>query len=247
MQWLLNKKIDISVLRSVEVVTESDHLQQRRTSALIEAANLAVEGSACGTFANETEKDEFSHDTTGNSTPNHYTAHSISNIRLGSTDTKVCRFIERCIECGGRKCTVKYTHYHCTLCPSCKYFPSLHHITRRIQQTHVNPAKTFEYDGSLVLPCKQEHYTGSIGYPVYVQKIIHDSTSTSIDCGDLNCKLELQLASRAKMKGHECRHSLHVNNASYPTQITLLKSRSLELEQENHIIVLKNETITKCI
>ena len=407
LQWLLNKKIDISVLRCAEVAHESENLQQGRASVPIEAANLAVEGSDCDNFPNETEKEELSHDNTGNSTPSHYTAHNISNIRLGSTDTNFCRFIETCTEFGGRKCTVNYTHYHCTLCPPCKHFPSLHRITRHIQQTHVNPAKTFEYDGYLILPCKQEHFShlyrgcrshyhcpvcnktvlrksfflnhmrnhtlrmkavkslskastnsqpnrneylseieatyetminhvvkepepeaenshyieevtdfnqgydnihltsqhtikrtpnppslcnlcgksmlrknlkrhwasahnyvdtkavccdqerglymvrknekGGIGYPVHVQKIIHDSTSTSIDCGDLNCKLELQLASRAKMKGHECRHLLQVNNASYPEQITLLESRILELGQENHFKVLKNETITKCI
>ena len=49
---------------------------------------------------------------------------------------------------------------------------------------------------------------GGIGYTVHVQEVIKYSKSTSIDCGDLKCTLEMQLASRAKLMDRECRHLL---------------------------------------
>ena len=78
-------------------------------------------------------------------------------------------------------------------------------------------------------------------------KRIHCSISISVDCGDLKCKIEMQLASRAEMTGRECRHLLQVNNASYPDRIILVDSKICELGEENRLKLLKDETITKCI
>ena len=65
----------------------------------------------------------------------------------------------------------------------------------------------------------RKNQKGGIGYPVHVQKILHSSKSTSVDCCDPKCKLEMQLAGRAKMTGRECRHLLQINNASYPDRL----------------------------
>ena len=401
LQWLLDQKIDISMLQCAQVVNESDNLQQRKANAPTAAASQAsTNRRACDNYENLTKKEEFPHENfDDNCTPCDQSAHIIFNILLGSSGTSIDKFIEACTSSGDRKCNVNSKHYHCTLCPPCKHFPSLYRINRHIQQTHVNPSKTFEYDGYVILPCKQEHSNhsysgysnpyhcsvcnktvlrksfflnhmnihtvgkksrkpvgraatntkvtrnrdfskleqtseamnddsvrepepeakishsvedvtdfnevndninlnfqptiqrtpypsvlchlcgksmlrknlkchcatvhntittkavccdqerglymvrknqkGGIGYLVHVQKIIHGSKTASIDCGDINCKLEMQVASRAKMKGHECRHLLEVNNASYPDPIILLESKILELGQDNHFRVLK--------
>ena len=57
----------------------------------------------------------------------------------------------------------------------------------------------------------------------------------------------MQVASRAKMPGRECKHVRQVNNASYPDRVILLEARISELGEENHFKVLKNETIINCI
>ena len=88
---------------------------------------------------------------------------------------------------------------------------------------------------------------GGIGYPVHVQKVLHSSTLTSVDCSDVKCKVELQLAGRGKMTARECRHLLLVNNASYPDRVNLSDDKILELGQDNRFKLLKNETIAKCI
>ena len=88
---------------------------------------------------------------------------------------------------------------------------------------------------------------GGIGYPVHVQKVLHSSDKTSVDCGDAKCKLEMQLAGRAKMTGRECRHLLQINNASYPETVSLHDNTINELGQDNQFRSLNNETISKCI
>ena len=54
---------------------------------------------------------------------------------------------------------------------------------------------------------------GGIGFPVHVQKLLHSSEVISVDCGDLDCKMEMQVAGRARMAARECKHLLQVNNA----------------------------------
>ena len=71
--------------------------------------------------------------------------------------------------------------------------------------------------------------------------------ATSVDCSDVKCTLELQLAGRGKMTATECRHLLLVNNASYPDRVNLSDDKILELGQDNRFKLLKNETIAKCI
>ena len=88
---------------------------------------------------------------------------------------------------------------------------------------------------------------GGIGYPVHVQKVLHSSDKTSVDCGDAMCKLEMQLAGRAKMTGRECRHLLQINNASHPDTVNLHDNKINELGQDNQFRILKYETISKCI
>ena len=385
-QWLLNQQIDISMLRCEEVGNVGDNLEQVGASAPVAAASQAsVKSNACNNYPDQIEKAECLHENVDNCTPRQHSATNVSNIPLGSAGITLSRFIERCTLSGGRKCTINYEHYQCALCPPCKHFLSLYRINRHIQQTHVNPENTFDYDGYRILPCKQEHYShpysacryhyhcpvcnktvfrksgfvkhmdvhtlrvkagkpfpkassnakrtsneelskleakyettkdqavkepepeaktshcteeladfrqannnlhlnsepairgalnphvlchlcgksmlkknlkrhsvtvhkrvittavccdqkrglymvrktqnGGIGYPVHMQKIIHGSTSTSIDCGDLKCKIEMQVASRAKMPGRECKHLRQVNNASYPDRVILLEAR----------------------
>ena len=65
--------------------------------------------------------------------------------------------------------------------------------------------------------------------------------------GEAKCKLEMQLAGRAKMTGRECRHLLQINNASYPETVSLHDNKINELGQDNQFRILKNETISKCI
>ena len=93
----------------------------------------------------------------------------------------------------------------------------------------------------------RKNQKGGIGYPVHVQKGIHCSKSTSADCGDLKCTLEMHIASRAKMTGRECRHLLQVNNASFPDRTILIDARSSEVGQENRYKLLNSETSMKCI
>ena len=93
----------------------------------------------------------------------------------------------------------------------------------------------------------RKNQKGGIGYPVHVQKSIHCSKSISVDCGDLKCKIEMQLACRANMTGRRCRHLLQVNNGNYPDRIILLDSKICELGEENPLRLLTGETITKCI
>ena len=101
-----------------------------------------------------------------------------------------------------------------------------------------------DQERGLYIVCKNQK--GGIGYPVHVQKVIHCSKSTSVDCGDLKCKVEMQLASRAQLTGRECRHLLQVNNASFPDRTILIHARLCELGQENCYKVVKSETIMKC-
>ena len=93
----------------------------------------------------------------------------------------------------------------------------------------------------------RKNLKGGIGYPVHVQTILHSSKSTSVECGDLKCKLEMQLAGRAKMIARQYRHLLQVNNAGYPDRVNLIDNKIHELGQGNRLKILKNETITKCI
>ena len=93
----------------------------------------------------------------------------------------------------------------------------------------------------------RKNQKGGIGYLVHVQKGIHCSKSTSVDCGDLKCKVEMKLASRAKMTGRECRHLLQVDNASFLDRPIRIDARISEVGQENCYKLLKSETIMKCI
>ena len=70
---------------------------------------------------------------------------------------------------------------------------------------------------------------GTIGYPVHVQKGLHSSDKTTVDCGEAKCKLEMQLAGRAKLTGCECRYLLQINNASYPEIVSLYDNKINEL------------------
>ena len=102
-------------------------------------------------------------------------------------------------------------------------------------------------DQELGLYMVRRNQQGGIGFPVHVQKILHSSEVTSVDYRDLDCKMEMQVAGRAKMTGCECVHLLQVNNAQYPETVKLLDSKILELGQDNKVNILKNETIRKCM
>ena len=322
-------------------------------------------------------------------------------------DIRVSLFVEACESLGSKQCNLPGAHYHCSLCPPGKQFPSLYRINCHIEQAHVKPARCLDFGKVRILPCKKEHddikyskcnyhyhcpicnktimhknrfehhialhmrkmdltkstsrpagsdtsggtlgntelksnaeafndkepmptesnsmtitdideaadikemcesvptasnlnlnravnpvvtchhcgksmlkknlrrhsvtahnyitftavccdqelglymvcrnQQGGIGFPVHVQKILHSSEVTSVDCGDLDCKMEMQVAGRAKMTGRECVHLLKVNNAQYPETVKLLDSKSLELGQDNKFKILKNETIRKCM
>ena len=66
-------------------------------------------------------------------------------------------FVDECTLDDCRKCSDVNIHYHCTSCPTWKHFPSLFCITCHIQQTHMNPCRTFDYGGFHLLPCKRDH------------------------------------------------------------------------------------------
>ena len=156
MRWLLNGKVDISLLRCAHTVNGSTslHLSEEETAAPV-ASEVQKQDSACNAMLFEGNQISVE-DTVDKCTPCSSVPH-VSNIPLGSRNQPICSLLDECSTAGRRKCKYIYKHHHCTLCPPWKHFLSLYQITRHIQQAHMNPSRTFDFNGYHILPCKQEH------------------------------------------------------------------------------------------
>ena len=149
MQWLLNSEIDVSALRCSNVFTDNGN--SKPFEKCIDASNdVGVEHLANNIGVEHLPNNETS-------IPN--CALELNDLSTPSCvkDSRVSLFVEACESLGSKQCNLPGTHYHCSLCPPGKQFPSLYRINRHIEQAHVNPARCLDFGGFRILPCKKEH------------------------------------------------------------------------------------------
>ena len=174
------------MIRCAEIVNETDNLQQGSTSTPPPTpmpGQASIRCNAPDKSSNKTGNQQLPDQNADKYTPCHPSSHSVLNSPPGSRRTNFHRLIDSYYSSGGRKCNLGYQHYHCTLCPLWRHFTSLYLINRHIQQTHVNPSRTIDYDGYRILPCKQKHatcqYCGSSRYhyhcPFHNKTVLHKS------------------------------------------------------------------------
>ena len=149
MQWLLNSEIDVSALKCSNVFTDNG------TSKPFEKCIDASNDVGVDHLANNIGVEHLPNNET--SIPN--CALELNDLSTPScvTDIRVSLFVEACESLGSKQCNLPGTHYHCSLCPPGKQFPSLYRINRHIEQAHVNPARCLDFGGFHILPCKKEH------------------------------------------------------------------------------------------
>ena len=182
-QWLINKKIDISALRCGHIDCHKGNSRPGgEVKSKIAFTKDSKQDSTCSVSSNEQNWDRFSSEQRDMCTPYSASEETYCRFCRIAKNSSINSFVEACEVEGRRKCNLVDKHYHCTLYPPWKQFPSLFRIRRHICQTHINPARTFEYDGFPILPCKQEH--GKIKYsesryhyhcPVCNKTVLHRS------------------------------------------------------------------------
>ncbi len=70
-----------------------------------------------------------------------------------------------------------------------------------------------------------------VGYPLHVQRLLHNQAGARIDCEVERCRHEMRISARSGMQGRECTHLLLVNNALYPELIHLNNDALYELTE----------------